>query len=272
MNTINLSCPNCNAPLKFDIDTLKCSCPYCGKDVSLDSKTLADVLRERERTQQRLSDNKTKEYIVRNEERTRRLTRFLTFLKKPEILWISIFGLVLLFTLILYGFQAYFSRPKIPISSKEAIGQNYISVCNTLKSAGFTNFSIYMEDDEKYLRKYEKDDVVKISIDGKKSFSSGKRFDKNDVIQVHVLNPGKKVNLPVSSNSISRKNVNELKTLLQSYGFNNVQLKEVTGLLNGIVYDEKEVTKMTVDGKSRFTEGAEYDPDVPILISYYSSS
>ena len=55
MNLVKMTCSNCNANLKIDLDNLQAYCPYCGEKLMIDVEDLGELLKEKEKTKRTIN-------------------------------------------------------------------------------------------------------------------------------------------------------------------------------------------------------------------------
>jgi len=73
---------------------------------------------------------------------------------------------------------------RTPMSSRQALGSNYIQVIQALKEAGFTAFVIQEQRDSTRGWFTTDKEVVRISIDGHEVFEAGTWFQEDDVVRI----------------------------------------------------------------------------------------
>lgn len=161
------------------------------------------------------------------------------------------------------------SRIAIGISSSDAIGKDYKSVEEQLEEAGFSYVYSYAMYDLDYSDRSKEGTVGKIEVDGKETFSSIAKFDKDDHIEIeyHSL---KHEYPPLTSKEAKKQNYNDVVTSFKNAGFGNIKLVQEKDLLTGWVTKDGSVESVSINGDTKYKTTSSFRVDTEVTITYHT--
>ncbi len=175
MKIITLRCKNCNGHLNVNDDQTMLFCPYCGQ------KTLIIESDDVKKVRIKSDTKKSIEFGKQNIE----LEKIKIKEKDEKRIFWGIVGYFIILFLIVVGMNIgeYFENRKktvaAPMSSKEAKFVYYEKVEEEFEKAGFENIVIVEDSNVVYNIKYDKGDVIKVTIDGSKWYKAGDKYEPN---------------------------------------------------------------------------------------------
>ena len=76
--------------------------------------------------------------------------------------------------------------------------------------------------------------------------------------------------VPASPSELKGEHVEDVCYRLIKAGFTNVEPREDADLRAGVLHDEGDVSKVTIEGDKRFHQGDEYAPDARVVVEYHT--
>ena len=147
--------------------------------------------------------------------------------------------------------------------------QDYSDAYEVLTGAGFSNIYLNEIFDLTYDQKENEGRILSVIIDGADSFASSDKFpyDAKVIISYHGLKP---VVTPVTSKGAKGVNYIDIQTAFNDAGFVNIVLEPIPDIVLGWFVKDGEVDAVLVNGESKYSEGAQYRPDVEVVIKYHT--
>lgn len=183
--------------------------------------------------------------------------------------------LIILAIICVIGLYTFFVRQQTKLIP---VGMDSASFCNLdcddvydmLSDHGFSNISIDEVSDLAYVNREKVGQVINITIDGENSFVSGDEFphNANIIIRYHELKP---VYPPISNKEAKGKDYTGIQTSFVDAGFANIKLEPTQSIGAGWLIKKGAVDSIIIDGKSKYDEKEQYQPDVEVIIKYYVS-
>lgn len=107
------------------------------------------------------------------------------------------------------------------------------------------------------------------------SSDSEKKYDeiRNSLLEMidqKEVVAGSKIYIGSSSEDFEGQNYLEVVSQLQDKGFNNIQTEPIEDLITGWLTSDGEIEKITIDGRSDYTEKSVFAPNVEIVITYHT--
>lgn len=202
---------------------------------------------------------------IKREDRERRRE----FLKKHSVL-IIIASIILIVGIALLVNNYIFNHTNsIGISNKSVVGEDYMSVMESLETRGFSNVECEPRDDIRLKDKKLENTVVSVTVNGRTEYTEDSRY-KSDipiVIYYHVL---KEIHPPISSDELKEYSYKEAEALFKQSGFGVVKTEEVKKkFLVDMVKKKGAIKSITIDGEKEFSDISDFRPDVEVIIKYY---
>ena len=107
------------------------------------------------------------------------------------------------------------------------------------------------------------------------SSESEKKYDeiRNSLLEMidqKEVAVGSKIYIGASSKDFKGQNYLDVVSQLQDKGFNNIQTEPIEDLITGWLTGDGEIEKITIDGRSDFTEKSVFAKDAEIVITYHT--
>ena len=225
---------------------------------------------EERRQEQEQLRREAEEQVKKERTRARRATR-VSFYKRH---WKAI--LILLVTLVGSGFGYYkYSEFQkgiiIGSSSASLIGNEYTTVEDILKEAGFTNIH---EDaiSDLGIKDFSREGIVsKVSIHGNTDFDATTKYpyDSRVVITYHLV---ENIDVPMSAKEAKKLNYTDLEKQFIDAGFVNVKTEIDYDLITGWITKDGSIESISINGETSFDEFSSYRPDAEVIITYHTFS
>ena len=145
----------------------------------------------------------------------------------------------------------------------EIIGQRYTDAVESLNRKGFSNIDVV---DDGWHSGIESGVITDITIDGKRSFYSISKVDREAKIVIYYSSDPKLININISSNDLLGQNYVDVRDLLLSKGFSNIECREDGW---NIFHKSKTVKSVLIDGLDEFGADKSFYENVTIVILYY---
>ncbi len=183
--------------------------------------------------------------------------------------------LIILAIICVIGLYTFFVRQQtklipVGVDSASLYNLDYDDVYDILSDHGFSNISIDEVSDLAYVNREKVGQVISITIDGGNSFVSKDVFpyNANTLIRYHELKP---VYPPISNKEAKGKDCTNIQTFFVDAGFANIKLEPTQSIRAGWLIKKGSVNSIIIDGKSKYDEKEQYQPDVEVIIKYYVS-
>lgn len=207
MKVYKINCPSCKAELDVEKGQEKVKCKYCNSNIHVDDETkkveITKTINRNNKDETKVKEIESKEKLKLKqmeleEKRKENVAKFIVI----GIVTVSIvFATVGLITFIWENIEEYKEEEKyekeqeereknyrkIPISMKDAKGEDYKIIVKQFNDAGFTNVEILERKD--LIVNLRVGEVEKITINGDEEFMKGQeiRKDSKIVIYYHQL-------------------------------------------------------------------------------------
>ncbi len=168
-----------------------------------------------------------------------------------------------------YNYWQYSKLIFVGSASSSFNNQDYSDAYEVLTGAGFSNIYLNEIFDLTYDQKENEGRILSVIIDGADSFASSDKFpyDAKVIISYHGLKP---VVTPVTSKGAKGVNYIDIQTAFNDAGFVNIVLEPIPDIVLGWFVKDGEVDAVLVNGESKYSEGAQYRPDVEVVIKYHT--
>ena len=167
---------------------------------------------------------------------------------------------------------------QIPSSAKKYKGRNYNDVKKELESAGYTNIELVRKTEKE--KKESSGDIVLISINGITDFGKKDWFPADAAIIITYYEPlsdeeaaaehPNQIKIPSSAKKYKGQNYEIVINSLEKAGFTNITSEPVYDIKLGLLSKEGEVSEISVDGVTDFTEGIWFNADCKIRVFYHA--
>lgn len=281
MNTTELICKKCKAPLEYDEDGPSLYCPHCGYRELIDEPD--EVKKERIRAKLFKDVELGKKEIEKEatvEEQRLKIEEQNIAVKKTRYIIIVIILAIVAVACIFLGYKIkHRNEVQVPLAAVSYCQREYEDAINLLKDAGFGQVeSIEIADLSKEELSYN-DKVSQVSINGNTTFEAKTWFDKDSTVKItyHVLDPVHKGDLAIPNsydyyideedNPKIYKTVNEFKNA----NFSNIILCPIIDI--NILQSSKNGTiqRILINNDSDFRKGHYVPADSEIKIYYRTS-
>lgn len=280
MQMFEYKCKNCGANLQLDLDHLQGYCQHCGSAVMIESATLSKLMMEREKTKQIKMQHAHEERMfdkrIEAERKAKRAEGIKSFLHSDiaKILLIPLFVIICFSPMIIFciidSIQSAFITYELPFSDEEIMGKKLEVVKETFRDAGFRNITI--DSTTNSYGVLAEGQVAEVTVNGKNAYKKGDKYKKNDKVKIVILlySPDGKFSFPYSKDTAIGQEYRDVKSNLESLGFNNIQTVEKSSVASFLSLGPTDaITKMLVNGNEEFNIGDRYPLDVSILLEYY---
>lgn len=168
-----------------------------------------------------------------------------------------------------YNYWQYSKLIFVGTAASSFNNQDYSEVCEVLTGVGFSNIYLNEIFDLTYDQKENEGRIISVTIDGADSFTSSDKFpyDAEVIIAYHGLKP---VVVPVTSKAAKGVNYIDIQTAFNDAGFVNIVLEPMPDIVFGWFVKDGEVDAVLINGESKYSEGAQYRPDVEVVIKYHT--
>lgn len=192
MKTFALRCPHCDAELEIENELDTYYCPYCNGKIILTDMDAAQINARRRIKELNLKHEQERYKIeVDSRERDKEFVRERIRSREKRIQ--DNYGLYIIVGVILICFISLFiiaiadgefeKKIPVPLSSSDFKDMNWEEAKKLLKDAGFKDI-ICQESNKNPGLFQDSGEIDTISIDGKKTFRSGKQFSKKAKIVI----------------------------------------------------------------------------------------
>ena len=193
MNSIKITCSNCNEEFDFDLDDMQSFCPHCGRKLLFDCEQIKTILSKKDKSTYyqekiKLEQEQTKRTQLEFEHEERKhesdnQTRLNILLGCAVFIVLTIY---LLFSMERKenNFHILNNELQITTSSEELIGQNYEDIVQIFKSIGFQNINPVGNDDLVLGILNKEGTVESVTINGNSNFEEGDWFPAHAIIKI----------------------------------------------------------------------------------------
>ena len=159
----------------------------------------------------------------------------------------------------------------IPIryEKNELVGENYQIVIEKLTGSGFNNLEINKISNLKSGEEKEEYLVTDVIIENKSKFTKETKIMPDTKITI-IYRTYLEIFPPVSSKEAKNKKYKDIEKQFKSKGFTNVKLKPIYDVIIGIINQDGEVDKITINGKEKYDTSSKYKSNAEIVIYYHT--
>lgn len=169
------------------------------------------------------------------------------------------------------GLSYYEYTKLIPVQySSEALpGQDYETVVNNLKQAGFSFVNTNCISDLSVQDFASENQVTEVKIGWISSFQLTSRIPSNFpvVVTYHTL---ERIAVPMSSKEAKGKNYEEVIKEFNEAGFVNIEVEIEYDIITGWLTDDGEVESVMIGDSKKFSSDARFRPDETVVITYHT--
>ena len=218
-----------------------------------------------------LGKRKIKKYIS-SDNKLDEMKKDLLFIKKYWKIIFPVVGIVCI-AIIFLVYKDYenglIKDIEIPKSSSECVNDSYNNIYDVFHNAGFINIEYEPAHDLLYSDINKENKVISVSIDGNDDFQKGDVISSDKVVSIkyHSANM---IKPPVSSDSLSGMNYEEVKQQFIDAGFTNVEEQSVEDLITGWIIEDGEIDEIVIDDKTSFSKSDSFYADSSIIIKYHT--
>ena len=184
METIRLKCNNCQGTLDIDPNREVLSCPYCGEKTLVpesDEVKIEKIKGDTLKSIEKIKQKNTKVIAISIVIVLGALIFVVTKATDTQLIWLIY--LIFFVYLIFHKYYMEKNMVKVPLSSLNAKGQNYKTVEQYFRNAGFTNI-ICSKNRGNILYNYKKGEVKKVTINGTTLYTAGDHYESNSSVVI----------------------------------------------------------------------------------------
>ena len=257
METKELTCKYCKAPMEYIEDRSVFRCTHCQREEYLEEPEAVRIERIRAKAEkERAARVERREEAAREQEKNERLKENREKRIKTRIV-LCVTGLAII-ALVVICIRIFGNTARIPQDAHYYVGRLYTEVYQMISDAGFYNIVPVEIQDLNMAEANREQLVVQVTIGGEANFAAKRRYKKDLPIRViyHTIDPERAEDLrvPISSSECIGKGYREIAELFRGAGF-TVDEHEDASLINGQHLLLHTIKEITLNKNPRFDTG-----------------